>query len=59
MCVDVSERLQTPLCARAHTRRYALEEEVPNFFLNWLQRFTFPPAVHKGSNFFVSLPTNT
>ena len=27
MCVDVSERLQTPLCARAHTRRYALEEE--------------------------------
>ena len=25
MCVDVSERLQTPLCARAHTRRYALD----------------------------------
>ena len=33
-------------------------EELSNYFPKWLHHFTFPPVMHKGSNFSISSPTH-
>jgi hypothetical protein len=34
-----------------------LNEQLPDCVSQRLERFTFPPAIHKSSNFSISLPT--